>query len=126
MNKPLPIVKRRVNLVSGNRAGVPSTRRRDPKTGRYFRVFHIGKLDRRPGRRPHRRQSRPAPARSRGSRRGRRESRAGPDDDPHELAGRAAELAEELQAATDGLLEQWRRERVAQGKHEQLGLEVGS
>jgi hypothetical protein len=54
-------------------------------------------------------------------------SRGSPDDDPHEpndgLSGRAAELARELQAASDALIAAWRSERIARATPEQLSFE---
>lgn len=111
-------------------AGVPSTRKRDRKTGRYVRVFHLGKVAQqpRPKRPSYRRESRQAPVRSRGSRRGRREARAGPDDDDPHLSPRAAELARELEAASDARIETWARERREHelAGAEQLSLEVAA
>jgi hypothetical protein len=102
--------------------------RRLPKRGRRHRhlahlapaqaLQRLGARSRAPG---------PQPVRRRGSRRSTEGARSPSGDDPPDesdppsgLAGRAAELARELQAASDELVASWRAEWASEP--EQLGL----
>lgn len=84
------------------------------------------------GPRPAARPTRPARAsrigRNRAAVRTSTPSRGDPDDDPDQepgdLTGRAAELAEELQAAHDATIAKWQAQKAARGEYEQLKLRM--